>query len=107
MYSDTSTRRQLAMGQAIADKLRADPERVIAMGRRNLANLRARPGAERAARWLDEWDLRLAEGPASVIEILEDAGEHGHDMRQMTPFAQALSNEERWAVLRRVYGEVG
>jgi hypothetical protein len=84
---DTSYRRQLAIGVAIAHKLRTDPEPIIAIGRRNLARLRARQDARRAARWLDEWESTLAEGPSAVIAILESPSDHGHDMRQMTPFA--------------------
>jgi hypothetical protein len=105
--SHTSTRRQLAIGIAVANKVRSDPERLLALGRRKLAKLRNRPDARLARPWLDEWERRLAAGPEAVIEILTDPSEHGHDMRQMAPFAGALPNEERWAVIREVYSAVG
>jgi len=103
---DISERRQLAVGRAIAAKVRADPDRVLALGRRNLARMRAMPSLKRAGRWLDEWERVINEGSAAVAELLSEQGEHGHDMRRTMPFAGALTNEERWAVLREVYREV-
>jgi hypothetical protein len=93
--ADISVRRHLALATLIAEKVRSDPDRLLALGRRRLAQMRTRSDARRARPWLDEWNARLAAGPAAVVEILTDPGEHGHDMRQMAPFAGALSNEER------------
>jgi hypothetical protein len=105
--ADISTQRHLALGALIAEKVRADPDRLLALGRRQLARMCARPDAVRARPWLDEWEVRLATGPEAVIDILTDPGEHGHDMRQTAPFAGVLSNEERWSAIREVRSAVG
>jgi hypothetical protein len=44
----------------------------------------------------------LDEGPGAVRRALLDPSEHGHDMRQMTPFAGLLSDRERNLVLNAV-----
>jgi hypothetical protein len=104
---DISHRRHLALGRLIAEKVRSDPDRLLAVGRRQLARMRSRPDAVRARPWLDEWEIRLAAGPEAVVEILNDPSEHGHDMRQTAPFAGVLSNNERWATIRKARSAVG
>ena len=51
---------------------------------------------------LQDW-LRVIEtrGLAGVLEILEDRGEAGVQMRQSSPFAVLMPQEERMGILRR------
>ena len=63
----------------------------------NLERAAAVVGDNTAARWIAEWRRVLDDGPAAVRPALLDAGGHGHDMRQMTPFGGLLSDEERAA----------
>jgi len=47
-----------------------------------------------------EWDDRL-DGPLTgVIEMLVSRNQHARDIRQVSPFAGVLSDEERRAVYR-------
>ncbi|HVW33282.1 MAG TPA: hypothetical protein VHL53_12135 [Acidimicrobiia bacterium] len=49
--------------------------------------------------WLDEWAAALDDGPERVRAVLLDPSDHGHDMRQMSPLAGLISDEERLAAL--------
>jgi transcriptional regulator with XRE-family HTH domain len=91
-------RRSLALHRKVLDHLLRDPEPVRSRGRRNLvvmrqANPEARP-------WLDEWE-RLLEGPMHELGgALISTDEHARALRQSSPFAGVLSQEERLEALR-------
>lgn len=88
-------RRSLALHRVIAARLAADPEAVLAHARRNLATMRRANEDGSAERWFAEWG-RLLRGPAAaVIEVLVSRDQHARDLRQVTPFAGVLSDEER------------
>jgi len=91
--------RSLWLGHAIAGKLVADPSRVLAKARENLVKLRdAHPGGA-GGRWLAEW-ARLLDGPVrGVLEALTSLSPLARDLRQNSPFAGVLSEEERQRVL--------
>jgi hypothetical protein len=40
-----------------------------------------------------------------VIAVLEDEGEQGQALRQVSPFAFVLRPQERWAILREASRE--
>ncbi|MCO8129306.1 helix-turn-helix domain-containing protein [Acidimicrobiia bacterium EGI L10123] len=91
-------RRSLYLAFAVAGKVAADPSRAAEVGRRNIAKMRpvARGGAHAL---LDEWQ-RLLDGPVGELLVrLVDPSPHGRDMRQMTPFAGLLSEDERLRAL--------
>lgn len=52
--------------------------------------------------WLDEWERMLAAPTGELIEFMLATGERADDLRQMTPFAGVLSDDERNQVVRRV-----
>ena len=56
-------------------------------------------GDNQASAWIDEWRALLDQGPSSVEAMLLNRSPHGHDMRQMTPFAGLLTDEAREAAL--------
>lgn len=91
-------RRSLALHRAIARRLAEDPAAILAQARRNLAGMRARRG--QAAQLLAEWDVILDRPVAAVVEALTDPGEWARELRQVTPFAGALSASERGVVYR-------
>ena len=100
--STTSERRRLALGRATAARILEDPD-LLVLGRSNLSRLRS--GATRSGLvLLEEWALTIKRGPEAVAEILREDSEHGHDMRQQSPFAGILTNRERWSILEEVYG---
>lgn len=90
--------RSLWLGHAVAGKLVMDPARVLTVARMNLPVQRSKlRGAGR--RWLDEWE-RLLGGPIEgVLEALTTRSPRGRDLRQNSPFAGVLTDEERAAVL--------
>lgn len=91
-------RRSLALHRAIVTKLAADPEGVVAKARRNLAVMRRANQDRSAEPWLAEWG-RLIRGPISpVVEVLVSTSQRARDLRQVTPFAGVLSDEERRAI---------
>jgi excisionase family DNA binding protein len=91
-------RRSLWLGHAIAGKLVHDPASVLRQAQENLENMHARSrGANR--RWLEEWE-QLLNGPIEdVLEALTSRSPRSRDLRQNSPFAGALSEQEREAVL--------
>ncbi|MDQ1732172.1 MAG: hypothetical protein QOK10_2331 [Pseudonocardiales bacterium] len=86
---------QLELHRRIIPKLLQDPESIRAIARRNLEQARSRRQSPMSQEWIDEWQ-RLIDGPDSeLIQMLIKPGEHAIDMRQMSPFAGALSDAER------------
>ena len=90
--------RSLVLHQAIAEQLSADPERVLALARRNVAvMISVHPDA---AALLEEWDQVLQLPVARIVSTLLDPSEHGRDLRQVTPFAGVLTAERRTQIYR-------
>ena len=88
--------RSLWLGFAVAGKLVADPRGVVDKGRANLSVLE---GHRAARRWLAEWD-KLLDGPLDrVLEALTSRAPRARELRQNSPFAGVLTEEERQRVL--------
>src|SRR5947209_16486974 len=90
------------MDQVIADVLRRDPaqlEKVVAWIERFLAD----PDFSIHSKDdLTEWlDLIRSRGLAGVLEALSDRSEEGCRMRQSSPFAVIMPQEERTRILRK------
>ena len=99
---DRATEKSLAVHRAIAAKLLSDPEPVLAKARVNLARLRANDPAGHGRIWLDRW-AHLLDSPIDEIVIAVLARtEQAADLRQMTPFAGVLTDDERVAAHARV-----
>jgi hypothetical protein len=98
---DLPERRRLALARATASRIRDDPA-LLQVGRENLPAIRAHSGGL-ALNLCDEWEHLIAAGPEAVADALVDPTEHGHDLRQQSPFAGVLTNEERWAAIGSVY----
>lgn len=71
---------------------------------KNLAFLNSRPRSELARSWVSSWEHAVARGPQAVAEVALTEGERGDDLRQVTPLAGVLPEEERLRVIRRVRG---
>lgn len=95
-------RRSLALAAATAAAIESDPGAARSLASKNLRRMTAAVGDNTARRWLDAW-AEVIEGPVEEIrDTLLDPSQHGDDMRQMTPFAGLLSEEERRSVLAAV-----
>ncbi len=87
--------RSLWLGYAIAGKVVADPSRVLEKARRNLARLERVHSSGASSRWLAEWE-RLLDGPVEgVLETLTSRTPRARELRQNSPFAGVLSEQER------------
>jgi transcriptional regulator with XRE-family HTH domain len=92
-------RRSRAIAAATAQAVGGDFARARRVADENLARMEAVVGDNRARAWLEEWRALLEQGSGAVQSMLLDDSPHGHDMRQMTPFAGLLGDEARQAAL--------
>jgi excisionase family DNA binding protein len=91
-------RRSLWLAHAIAGRIVADPERARAIATANLERMSAsaRGGA---TRWLRDW-AALLEGPVEqLVQEYVSPSPRGRELRQTTPFAGLLTDDERAQVL--------
>jgi hypothetical protein len=86
--------RSLAMHCVIAERLRREPDSVVAKARENLARWRARAGTD-APGYLEEWARILSQPWAQIAGVMTDPGEEGTRLRQSSPFAGVLTSAER------------
>jgi hypothetical protein len=82
--------------EAVARRLLADPEGVIARARNNLDRWAVR--YERMPAWMDEWRRILSEPVEVVVRVLREDSERAVWLRSCSPFAGALTARERWAI---------
>jgi hypothetical protein len=100
-WTDSLARRRArsrALYAAIADKLRQNPEAVLALARRNLERLAHDP---HSAYYYREWKRWLDAPVDRLCTLLTDPGEYAETLRPMSPFAGVLTPAERWAIYRR------
>ncbi|MFN0061251.1 MAG: helix-turn-helix domain-containing protein [Myxococcaceae bacterium] len=92
--------KSLWLGHAVAARLVEDPFGVMAQARDNLERLRRNAARGSAKLWLDEWAKLLDGSIEEVLAVLTSRSPRSRELRQNTPFAGALSAEERQAALR-------
>jgi transcriptional regulator with XRE-family HTH domain len=91
-------RRSLALHQAIADRLRADPEGVVARAKRTLDLMLA--GSAGSSPFLREWKLLLERPPEALLSVITARDPWTRELRHVTPFAGILTASERARVYR-------
>lgn len=91
-------RRSLLLAYAVAGQIVLDPERALSIGRANVERMRS--AARGAARiWLQDWS-ELLDGPVSdLLAVLVGPSQRSREMRQLSPFAGVLDEDQRAAVL--------
>ena len=94
--------RSLAMHQAIADKLRAQPE-LVEVGRSNLQ--RWMTPDNRSNPYFEEWLDILSRPLEQILALLVEESQHMTALRQIHPFAGVLTPQERWAIYREFQEE--
>jgi len=93
--------RSLWLHRAVAGRLAADPDGVLAIA---LANLeRARTIHPRSRPWIDAWTAIL-DDPEQVMERLTAPDPRADELRQNTPFAGVLDHTERARILAAFAG---
>lgn len=92
-------RRSLWLAYAVAAQVVDDPERALAAARANLIRMRQSARGQ-ATRWLDEWE-RLLDGPVEdVLDSLTSRSPKGRELRQNSPFAGLLTEDDRDRALK-------
>lgn len=96
-------RRSLALHEAIATRLQADPEGVMRRARETLDRMAAGPAG--SSPFIREWRVLLDRPPRALVPVLTDPSPWARELRQVTPFAGVLSAAERAAVYRAFAAE--
>lgn len=91
-------RRSLWLAYATAGRIVSDPAAALERAHHQVALMR--PTARGQAQlWLDEWS-RLLDGPLdTLLFTLTDPSLRGREMRQNSPFAGLLADDERAAII--------
>lgn len=84
----------------VAEKIAENPAPVLAKAAENLQRMLLRPRGSQAAGWVQEWKQLMADDPTELVEAMLRTDEGSIDLRQMTPFAGVLSQEERLVAIR-------
>jgi len=86
--------RELALHRVVAEKLERDPS-LLQVAQGNIARWR-RQGVR--SPYFLEWERILTEPLPSVLELLRSPDERAVRLRQSSPFAGILSEQERLAI---------
>jgi hypothetical protein len=92
-------RRSLYLGSAVADVLQSDPERVLSLARNNLSKMQSVHPYGPVAESLREWGRLLDGSLYELVEVLTSPEPFARELRQNSPFAGALTQQERLVVL--------
>ena len=91
--------RSLWLHRVAAGRLAVDPGSVLARVRKNLLHLRQiHPGGMTAA-WLAEWQAVVDAGEDAVFTALTSSDPRAVELRQNSPFAGVITQEDRAAAL--------
>jgi excisionase family DNA binding protein len=91
--------RSLWLHRVVVGRLATNPDDVLATARRNMIKLSEVHPRGAAAEWIGQWRHLLDSGPDSVMEILTSRSRRAIELRQNSPFAGTLTEQERQAVL--------
>lgn len=89
--------RSLAMHRLVAEKIRRDP-RLLEVVRSNISRWRPTLSAATLP-YVDRWAQLLDVGLDALLESATEDSERARTLRQSSPFAGVLSEEERLAFL--------
>lgn len=88
--------RSLAMHAVIARKIERDPT-LLAIAQQNIERWGARWN-ECPPAWFKEWQDVLLQPWQHIAAVITEPTERGARMRQSSPFAGVLTNQERWRI---------
>ena len=92
-------RRSLALHSRIAERLKEDPGATLAKAQANLEHMRSLHPHARLL--LDQWTHILEQPVDVIVGALIDPRPDHRELRQVTPFAGVLDQEERAEVYRQ------
>lgn len=88
--------RSLWLNRMVVGELTRDPDHAIAIARDNIARWRdVHAGRASILAALDRWGEILDEGVEAIVATLTGLSEEAEDLRQNSPFAGVLSQEQR------------
>lgn len=90
--------KSLWLRRAVLGELVQDPERVIALACGNVE--RAKRELPRSGTYLAAWERVLAAGVEDIAEVCTGLDDWSSELRQNSPFAGVLNDEQQMAVLR-------
>lgn len=96
--------RTLEMHRAVATKIESDPESVRALARRNLKVLRAADVAGNSEPYFDAWEDLINGSVARLVNVMTSTDQAARDLRQASPFAGVLTDDERLEVIMSTDG---
>jgi excisionase family DNA binding protein len=91
--------RSLWLHRAVAGRLVVDPRNTLAKARSNIEKLDQQHRGTRAGDYVARWAELVKAGTDAVLEALTSPGPEATELRQNSPFAGVLSEEERQACL--------
>lgn len=92
---------QLELHRTLLGKLLTDLGPARAIARRNLERMRDSVRGAQARSWLDEWSELVDEAGPRLVDVFLGEDERSIDLRQVSPFAGLLTQEEREASIER------
>ena len=92
-------RRSLALHRLAVEKIRNNPA-LFEVVRDNLAKMRQETN-QNTKSYLDEWENHLKSGLETVLSVAEEDSYHARCLRQASPFAGVLTEEERLTFLKK------
>ncbi len=95
---------QLELHRVLLGKLIADHGPMLDKACHNIERMRSLVRGPQAHDWLDEWSELITHPGPSLIDVFLGEDEHSIDMRQVSPFAGALTQAERLAAIERARG---
>lgn len=98
---DLIDERSFEMHRVIARILRADPSALVRVVAQMESRLNDPDYSESLKDCVREWQAIVISGVDRVLEVLNDRGEEGRRLRQNSPFAILMPQEERLRILRR------
>ncbi|MDQ0634398.1 hypothetical protein QFZ40_002307 [Arthrobacter pascens] len=101
-FSRREERVSYELHRAVADKVAEDPQAVLSKARTNLRKLSTRVRDAYARGWVAEWEKLITVGDVQKLcEVMLSPDGRGIDLRQMTPFAGVLSQDERMVAIHK------
>jgi len=97
------SRREVAydieLHRLVVTELVRAPDAVLAKARANLGRMRAVDLDGRTLPWLERWEVLLSRRGVELVEMLLATDQASVDLRQTSPFAGVLTDEQRQAAL--------
>lgn len=90
--------RSLWIHRAVAGKVVLDPDASLKLARRNLAKMLLVHPDGMSRVWLSHWQAVLDRGVDAVLQALASTSAEAVELRQNSPFAGILTDQERAAV---------